>query len=81
MQTSRGHAHEDDPGHPRTMVKTRDKIGSKYAGKELKEGGVHLQDREEEEHGDRDAEQVPQCRLSGWYADKDTTQGVCDDET
>lgn len=63
------------------MVKTRDEVGSKYAGKKLEEGGVHRQGREEEQHGDRDTEQVPQFWLGGWYADEDATQGVCDYET
>ena len=48
------------------MIKTGDEIGSKYAGKKLEEGGVHFQDREEEQHGDCNAEQVPPRRLGGW---------------
>lgn len=75
------HIHKDNPWHVRSFVKFCDQIGSHDASKQLEERAVYLQHGEEEHQGDADAEEMTQSRLARGYANKETCEWVCNQQT
>jgi hypothetical protein len=75
-----GNSRKNTPGHVFAVVVLGNVIRGKDAGEQLEKGRVEVQEREEEEDGDDDIEQVSECWVAGGDADKETAEWVRDEQ-